>query len=209
MRIKVVLGAGMLLSMVALGVTLSHKPSIVTKTNLSFTHTQIAATTAATGACQRETLPEGTSAIRLGLTTVLGPEVNVRVLSGSHLLTSGQRGAGWEGASVTVPVRPLARAYSPVSLCFRLRDLNGPVAMLGVRTANAAAVGEEGKQLPGRLHIEYLHPGRRRWWSTIVATARRLGLGRAAAGTWNALLVLTLAATLVALSYWLLARDLR
>jgi hypothetical protein len=210
-RIKVALAAGMLLIAIAFAVTLSHTPLVVVADSSAFTHKTIAVTTTPAGACQAgETVPRGTSAIRLGLTTVLGPEVRVRVLSDSHLLTRGMHAVGWEGASVTVPVSPLTRTSAPVTVCFQLSRLNGPVEMLGLRTRRAtAAMGDEGKRLPGRLHIEYLRPGRDSWWSLAFSTARRLGLGRPASGSWNALLVLALATALVALSSWLVARELR
>jgi hypothetical protein len=209
-RIRVVLVAGVALIVVALAVTLSRTPQVVARANSAFTHKTIATTTAPAGACQgRETLPRGGSAIRLGLTAVVGPEVKVRVLSGSRLLASGTRAAGWEGGSVTVALRPAASSAAEVTVCFRVDKLNGPVEMLGVRTHRDAALGQEGKRLPGRLHIEYVRPGQESWWSMAFATARRLGLGRAAAGTWNALLVLALTATLIALPSWLLTRELR
>jgi hypothetical protein len=209
-RIGVALAAAMLLIAIAFAVTLSHRPLIVVGDNSEITHKTIAATTTPASACQGgEIIPRGTSAIRLGLTTVLGPEVTVRVLSGSHLLTQGMRTVGWEGASVTIPVRPVARTSEPVRICFRLSRLNGPVGMLGLRTRHGAAIGQDGKPLPGRLHIEYLRRGRGSWWSMASSIARRLGLGRPASGTWNALLVLALATALVALSSWLVARELR
>ncbi len=163
-------------------------------------------------------LPRGTTAIRLALTAVVGPEVSVRVLSGRRLLATGSRGAGWEGDSVTVPVRSTASVPSAsaagrrgkhISVCFALNRLNGTVGMLGVHTHDDPAVGREGKRLPGRLRVEYLRPGSKPWWSTALATARRLGLGRAASGTWNAALVGALAGMLIALSCWLVSRELR
>lgn len=212
MRIRAALVAGVVLIAAAGAWTLSRAPQIVTRSNYGFTHKTIAATETPAGACQGgETLPHGTSAIRLALTAVVGPQVSVRVLSGSRLLATGTHGAGWEGGSVTVPVRSTAgeRSLVPASICFSLSQLNGPVEMLGVRTRHDAALGQEGKRLPGRVRIEYLRPSGRSWWSTALATVRRLGLGRAASGTWNALLVAALASALIALSCWLVARELR
>jgi hypothetical protein len=209
-RIGLALAAGLLLIVLAVAIALAHAPLVLARQNLAQTHTTVARTTIPTGACQAgEVLPRGTSAIRLGLVTVLGPEVAVRVFSGSRLLTRGVHGPGWEGASVTIPVRSLARTFVPVRVCFALSLLNGPVSMLGWHTGHAAAAVAEGKPLPGRMHIEYLRPARETWWSMVSATARRLGLGRAASGTWNALLVMALAVVLIALSSWLLKRELR
>lgn len=210
MRVGAALIAGVALIAVALAWTLSRTPTVLARSNTPFTHQQIAGTTTPVGACQaHETLPRGTSAIRLGLVAVIGPRVAVSVHSSSRLIAAGARGAGWEGGSVTVPINPAARGTTPVTVCFGLSAMNGTVQMFGVRTHDSPAVGQEGKRLPGRLHIEYLRPGRESWWSMALATARRLGLGRAASGTWNAVLVAALAATLIALSSWLVTRELR
>lgn len=225
MRIGAALVAGMVLIAGAGVWTLSRVPQVVARSNSEYTHKQIALTVTPAGACQgRETLPRGTVAIRLALVAVVGPDVAVKVLSGSRLLAAGTRGAGWEGGAVTVPVHPAAngpsaggspsaevdeRSWAPVSVCFALSRLNGPVGMLGLHARRDPAIGQEGKRLPGRIHIEYLRPGAESWWSMALSTARRLGLGRAASGTWNALLVAALASGLIALSCWLVARELR
>ncbi len=210
MHPRAALVAGVALIAVAFVWTLSRTPYVVARSNSAFTHKTIAVTTTPAGACQgRETMPRGTTAIRLGLTAVVGAHVAVSVRSGSRLLAAGTRGAGWEGGSVTVPVRPVARATLPVTVCFSLSAMNGPVEMLGLRTHRSPAVGQEGKRLPGRLHIEYVRAGHESWWAMAAATARRLGLGRAASGSWNAVLVAVLAAALIALSSWLVVRELR
>jgi hypothetical protein len=210
-RIRLALAIGLLLIALATAVTLAHAPLVVARDNSAVTHTSLVTTTGPAEACQRdEVLPGGTSAVRFGLTTVLGPRVNVRVFSDSRLITQGTRPPGWEGASVTVPVRPVpAGAPIPIRICLQISTLNGPVSMLGWHTRHAPATGGSGKPLPGRMHIEYLRPSQGSWWSMATATARRLGLGRPASGTWNAFLVMALAAALVALSSWLLARELR
>lgn len=210
MHPRAALVAGVALIALAFAWTLSRAPQVVAGSNSEFTHKTIAVTTTPAGACQAlETMPRGTTAIRLGLTAVVGPHVTVSVRSGSRLLAAGTRGAGWEGGSVTVPVHPAARTTTPVTVCFSLTAMNGPVEMLGLHTHRSPAVGQEGKRLPGRLHIEYVSPGKESWWSMASATAQRLGLGRAASGTWNAVLVAVLAATLIVLSCGLVARELR
>ncbi|HEY3827722.1 MAG TPA: hypothetical protein VGL57_00870 [Solirubrobacteraceae bacterium] len=211
MRIRLALAAGLLLIALAAARTLAHAPLVVTLDNSLVTHETLVSTTAPATACQAgEILPAGTSAIRLGLTTALGPRVRVTVWSGSRLLTEGVHGPGWEGASVTVPVRPVAsRTLAPVRVCLRLDLLNGPVSMLGWDTRHAIAATGGGKRLPGRMHIEYLRPAQASWLSMASATARRLGFGRAASGIWNAVLVGALAALLVAISCWLVTRELQ
>jgi hypothetical protein len=209
-RIGLALAVGLLLIAIAVGVALAHAPLVLTRDNSALTHDELVSTTGPAEACQSgEVLPRGTAAIRLGLTTALGPEAEVRVLSGARLIASGTQAPGWEGASVTVPVRPLAQAFAPVTVCLRITHLNGPVTMLGWRTPRAVSAVGEGKHLPGRMHVEYLRRGDESWWAMATATARRLGLGRTDSGTWNALLVMALAAALIALSSWLVVRELR
>jgi hypothetical protein len=93
-------------------------------------------------------------------------------------------------------------------VCFSVRDLNGSVAMVGRKTSGAEATVGGGRPLPGRISVQYLQPGHRSWWSLALSVARRLGLGRTAPGTWNALLVALLAAGVLGLSAWLVVRDL-
>jgi hypothetical protein len=209
-RIKAALAVGLSLIAVALPLTLLHAPLVRAGESSKYTHTELVRTTERAEACQtQEALPSGTSAIRLGLTTVLGPRVAVRVSSGGRLVTQGTHAPGWEGASVTVPVRPLRGSLASAKVCVLLSLLNGPVAMLGWHTSPAVAAAGGGERLPGRMHIEYLRRGSQTWWSMATSVARRLGLGRAASGTWNALLVMALATLLVGLSSWLLLRELR
>ncbi len=211
MRIKAALAGGLALIAVALVATLAHAPATVTETTV-LPATQFTATTSnGSGGCQRgELLPPDTTAIRLGLFAVTTPAVAVKVFAGPRLLTEGTLAPGWSGEGATVPVdRVLARAVSPVTVCFTVTSVTGAVQMVGKTTPPAEATVAEAKPLPGRISIEYLRPGRRSWWSLAVSVARRLGLGRAYSGTGNALLVLALAITVLTLSSWLVVRDLR
>jgi hypothetical protein len=209
-RVGLALAAGLLVITTAAVLTLAHAPLALVREGALRSHTKLVTTTGPASACQaHEVLPQGTAAIRLGLTTDLGPRVTVKVLSHSQVITQGTHPPGWEGASVTVPVRPLARAFAPVTVCARLGALNGPVAMLGLPTPAAQAAVSAGKALPGELLVEDLRPDPRSWWSMANAIAWRFSIGRAASGPWNAMLVLALAAMLVTLSAWLLTRELR
>jgi hypothetical protein len=209
-QIKAALAIGLSLIALAATAVLSRAPLATLRANHAFSHTELVRTAEPAYACQtHEVLPSGTSAIRLGLTTVLGPRVAVSVLVDGRPVTGGSHPPGWEGASVTVPVRPLHRRLAGTEVCIHLSLLNGPVTMLGWHTPQAVAAVGSGKRLPGRMHIEYLRTGRQSWWSMAMSVARRLGLGRVASGTWNALLVMVLATALVALSSWLLVRELR
>jgi len=209
-RVGIALATGLLAIAIGVALTLARRPLVVVAENLPETHHTLITAVHHASACQAgETLPAGVSAIRLALTSDVGARVDVEVLAGRRVLARGTHSPGWEGASVSVPVKPLAQAFSPVEICFALTDLNGNVTMLGVPTRSAVAAHGEGKALPGRMHIEYLQPGGQSWWSLANSVAWRLGLGRAASGSWNVFLLLALAALLVGVSTWLALRELR
>jgi hypothetical protein len=209
-RVGLALAAGLLAIAIGAALTLARRPRVVVAENLPKTHHKLIAAIDHTSACQAgETLPAGVTAIRLALTADVGARVGLEALAGGRVLTRGSRSPGWEGASVTVPVRPLAQSFAPVEICFALTELNGQVVMLGVPTRHAVAARGEGQALPGRMHIEYLQPGGQSWWSLANSVAWHLGLGRAASGPWNVFLLMALAALLVGLSTWLALRELR
>ncbi len=209
MRIKVALAVGLALIAVAFVATLAHAPLTVAGSGVATEHTLVNTTKAAAACQEHETLPRGTTALRVSLTSALGPRVAVRVLSGGRVIARGATPPGWSDASVTVPVRPLPRTVAPVKVCFTMAQMNGKVAMRGTPTASALAAETSEGPLPGRMGIEYLRPGGSTWWSQATAVAHRLGLGRAASGTWNALLVMALVASVIALSSWLVVKELR
>jgi hypothetical protein len=209
MRVTVALACGLALIALALALTLSHTPLTLVRKSSPATQTLVSSYQSAQGCQAQETLPRGITAIRVSLTASLGPSVTVKVLSGSRVLTSGSDPPGWAGASVTVPVKPLSYAVSPVKVCFGVTSVNGKVLLRGEPSAPAVAVKSEEGALPGRMNVEYMRPGRSSWWSRISSVARRLGLGRAAAGEWNALLVLVLMLTFITLSSWLVLKELR
>ena len=82
------------------------------------------------------------------------------------------------------------------------------VELLGEPTSGAFAARGRRGPLPGRIRVEYLRPGGASWWSVAPEVARRMGLGRAAPGTWIVLLVLALMGCLVALCSRLVLREL-
>lgn len=209
MRIRVALGVGLALIALAFVVALAHTPLTVAQKGVA-TESTLVSTTKPAAACQaRETLPRDTAALRLSLTSALGPRVTMKVLSGSRVIAHGTTPPGWSDASVTVPVQPLSHTVVPVKVCFAMTQMNGKIAMRGTRTSPAVAIRSPEGPLAGRMGIEYLRPGSDSWWSQVGAIARRLGLGRAASGTWNALLVLVLVASVITLSSWLVVKELR
>jgi hypothetical protein len=210
-RTSIVLAVGLVLIAVVIGVTLGRSPSTLAGTNGAQTENVLAIAEGAVGACQAgETLPAGTSAIRLSLVAIVGARVAVRVLSGSSPLTSGVTGAGWAGSEVTVAVRPLARTVRDVKVCFGFSDLNGEVEVRGEHThPSVAAVTGSGQHLRGRIRVEYVRAGHASWLSLLSSIARHMSLGRAASGIWIVFFALALALSVVALTSWGIVRELR
>ena len=210
MRTSIVLATGLVLIAASVGVTLARSPPTLAGTNGVHAESLIGVVERAAGACQSgETLPAGTSAIRLSLVSIVGPRVAVRALAGGRAVTRGSTGAGWTSSEVTVPVAPLAHSVSPVKLCVRLSDLNGEVEFKGARTSAPAAVSERGERLHGRLRVEYVRAGHSSWATLISAVARHVSLGRAGSGLWVVFFILALALSVVALTSWGIVRELR
>ncbi len=207
--VQITVAAALALTAIALGATLSRAPLTIAATNGIQSAERLAATNGDARACQAgEALPRGTTAIRLSLETAIGPPVTVQALAGGHLITHGAYGAGWPGASVTVPVARVSRTTPDATVCFTVGPSYKRVSMFGQHTAPALAAVAGGGPLPGRISIEYLTPGSRSWWSLASSVARHVGFGHAGGGTWIALLAAALALAVLALTSWLLIREL-
>jgi hypothetical protein len=208
--VRIALAVGLGVSAAAVCVVLSESPLTVAATN-SAANEEIAATNRSSNACQtNERLPRGTVAIRLSLGAFTGPKVMVKALSDSRIVASGERGSGWDGQTVTIPVKAVSETISPATICFTIATLRDEeVAAFGKLTRQAiAAHAGNGKALPGRLKIEYLRRGRSSWLTLASSVARRMGLGRAWGGTWIVLLMLTLMLAAIVLASRLMIREL-
>ena len=106
-------------------------------------------------------------------------------------------------------MRPLDRPATHATVCFAFAGAEERVSFLGVPTAGASGAWTSAGPLPGRMAVEYLRPGRSSWWSLAPSVARRMGLGRAWAGTWVVLLAGSLMALAIALGSWLTIREAR
>lgn len=210
-RVTVALTGGLTLLAVAVGVTLVQSPMVVARNNgTPLTEDRIATTRQPVTYCQtHEMLPAGTSAIRLALAANTGPRVTATVSTGKLVVATGTQGPGWTGRVVTVPLRPLAHAVPEATVCASVRTRHESILLFGKAAPPAIAAHVGRKALSGRMSIEYLRPGSRSWASMIPSTARRLGLGRAFPGTWNALLVLELVATMTVTASVLVVKELR
>jgi hypothetical protein len=161
-------------------------------------------------ACQaHETIPAGTTAVRLQIVATTGPLVAVEVLQHGRVITHGTEGTAWYGAVATVPVHAVTRTVRDAAVCFQLHDLSGQVEAFGTQTRPTAAAKANGKPLPGRVTIAYLRPGHSSWWSLAGGVIRHTELGRAASGGGIVIVIAALAAAAIALGTWTVARELR
>jgi hypothetical protein len=195
LSLKLALAVGLTATVLALVAVLSHSPVTVIGTNGIPANPGAEAITGGTSRCQGGgTVPAGTSAIRVSLSAALGPEVSVKVLSGSSVVTGGERDAGWGiDETVTVPVRRVAATIQGARVCWSV----GP-AVREIQ-ANGASVQIPNGSVVVWLRMEYLRPGPTSWLSLAPAIARHIGLGHAPSGTWVAwlLVVLMLLATVL------------
>jgi hypothetical protein len=209
--VRVAVAAGLLVLAIALVIVLSQSPVALTGTNgVEAGEPAFASVPGAGHGCQgNETLPANTTAIRLSLSASSGPRVAVTVSSGGTVLAHGRSSSGWTGRAVTVPVAPLDRTVDHATVCFSFPGADEQVSFLGASAAPRAGTTVGTHVLPGRLAVEYLRSGSSSWFSQISEVARRMGLGRAWAGTWVALLVAMLMASAGALAVWLTIRESR
>jgi hypothetical protein len=208
-RAGIALAGGLALVGIAVGATLTQAPTVTIATDGVAGEVEVAGTQSAAKACQAgETVPAGTTAIRLALAAELGPPVTVTVLSGGIVVTHGTRGPGWTDASVTVPVRRVERTIPDARVCFKLGHPIETVAIFGRKTAATGALSSGAQRLPGRVAIEYVRTGSSSWLSLVPSIARRMGLGHAWGDTWIVFVLVAAMAGSVALLCRLLLREL-
>lgn len=200
-------GAALLIAVLAY--TLTRSPPRVLRTGAA-PEVVLAPLSGPGEACQvDEVLPAHTSAIRLSIVAYLGARLKLTVYSGSQILTAGSRGPDWTGTSVTVPVKPLNRTVSNVTLCVDIGPNSETIYLFGHEAppAQAMLIPNVGR-LPGKLDISYLGTSKGSWWSRALTVARHMGLGRAFSGTWIALLIAVLVSAVGILAGRLTLREL-
>jgi hypothetical protein len=208
--VKVALAAGLALTALAVTVTLSQSPLGVAATNSVQGKEELETLHHGTTVCQRgERIPHGTTAIRLGIFAWLGPRVTLAAYVGNRVVTGGQRGSGWTGWVVTVPVRPLPHTLSDAKLCFAIHlARDETVKIIGARQPDSAH-HPGGAPLGGRVTVEYMQPDKRSWWSLASLVARHMGFGHADSGPWSVFVVIALAAALAFAASRIVLRELR
>lgn len=209
--VRIALALAATLTALAIALTLQGAPMSVAATNGIPDAGELATTQRSTHACQgSETVPAGTTAVRLTLAAEIGPRVTLTVTSAGHAITHGIRGQGWTGAAVTVPVQRVSHTTRKAEICFALARPLEMIELFGKHTSGASAlVGPHGERLPGRLGVEYLRSGTSSWLSLLPSIAKRMGLGHAWGGTWIVFALAGAMAAAAALMAWLALSELR
>jgi hypothetical protein len=155
------------------------------------------------------TLPQGTSAIRIGVEGLyFSPATTLKVLSGSRVLREGHHGAGGPSApNVTVPVERLAHTVDGARICTTVGPAVGPIRYYG--TPRHSSTPSANPLQEATLRVEYLRPGVKSWWSFASSIAHHMGLGRAPGGTWIAFLAMALMLAVIVGAARLTLEELR
>jgi hypothetical protein len=204
------LAVGLGLIGVSIIVVLAHSPSTVAGTNSVSSSDYVELEKGGLTDCQRaETIPQGTSAIRIGIEALrFNPAVAIRLSEGSHVLREGSQLAGIVSApNVTVPIAPLARTVHDARICTTVGPTVQTIRFYALPGSSPASTTDPLRN--AELRMEYLRPGPTSWWSLIPSIAYHAGLGRAPGGTWIAYLVAALMLGLLAIASRLIVRDLR
>lgn len=209
MRIRITIAIGVALLALAVGVGLARSPLVRAGTDGTPLPTEIGASSVPTTICQgEETVPAGTTAIRVSLLSLLGPRLKLVARSGGQVVTTGELGYGWTGAVVAIPVKRVVGSHPHTTICVSLAKRQQLVNLRGANTKFSPAVTEGKQVLAGRMRFDYLRPDNRSWLSLALPTARRIGLD-IGGGAGIVLVPLMLLLSVGTLASWLLVRDLR
>jgi Predicted membrane protein (DUF2142) len=204
LRVRLALAAGLTALAVALGFVLTDSPMGVVGTNGVAANFAVTFIRSSGINCQAGgTVPRGTEAIRVSLSANSGPKVGLEVLSGSTLVSSGERAAGWGiDETVTVPITRVARTIGNARICTTVGQMVEPIQVNG-STAQSAGGGRT-----VLLRMEYLRAGSRSWLALVPSIARDMGLDHAPSGAWVAYLVIAVMVVVMLLASRLVLREL-
>jgi hypothetical protein len=187
---------------VALAVVLTRSPVEVLSTNSIAPTTIVAVSKSSASTCQGgETVPRGTSAVRVWVTGNTKPRVRVELLSGLQPIASGTEQSGWLGKVVTVSIEPIAHTIREATLCLSIARAVEPINLYGSGVRNPAP-GEA----RGKVRVEYLRSGPSSWWSLLGSVSRTFGLARAPEGSYVFLIPLLAMALAALLASWTIFR---
>ncbi len=208
-RAGVTVAAALLLGFVALALLLSKSPATVTGASSS-SYAPLAIVKRLSVCQAGESLPRGTSALRLGVNAFAGPRTTVAVLSHGAVVDRGERGSGWTGGTVTIPIGRLANALNDATLCYRVfNEAHETLYLNGEQAPIVAAAHGASGALPGRLHVEYLTSDGPSWWSLVSEVSWRMGIGHGPSGEWNVVLAVVLMSGLMLVCSYAVVRGMR
>jgi hypothetical protein len=205
-----VLATGLLLMGIAVIVLLTRSPLKVVGTNSIPAGQHLELEKGPLSTCQPAgALPQGMSAIRIAIEgRSVSPTVKVRILAGSTVIREGRQIAG-KGATpnVTVHVKRLAHAVNGAQVCTTVEPTGEPLQFYGKPKGTATHTINHLQDT--YLHMEYLRPGPKSWWSLASSVTYRMGLGHAPEGASSVVLALVLVLTVVVVASLLTLKELR
>jgi hypothetical protein len=183
--VRIALGVGLALLLVAIALVLSESPARVLGSNDVPARERAAFVNGGFHTCQTvATLPRGTTAIRLSASANTGPRLTLTVRSRGRVIDTGRRGAGWGVTeTVTVPITRVPQTVTGAQICLAFGEVIEPIQINGTPAHATGAV---------LLRFEYLSPSQESWWSRASSVAHRLGYGRVPSGIWVVIVVIAL-----------------
>jgi hypothetical protein len=145
-----------------------------------------------------ELLPGDTGALRLAADSGAypGPRLRASILAPQGVVSSGELKPGWRSGVIRIPLRRVARTLPSATLC--LNNLGSRAVLFGGSVpASGFVIEDAGKQLGGRLRIEYMRPGSESWLQLLPTLVHRFSLAKSdfvRHWAWIAVLVLMLLA---------------
>lgn len=210
-RVKLALAGGLALTAVASLFALLQTPmTVVAKNGVLEGEEALVTVTHPARFCQaHESLPPDITVIEPGLSANTGPRVRLEVISAGRVLTSGERGAGWNGRVVAIPVRPLPHSVADVTICVSFSVHDETIGVHGFQASRVNGVVEVGSRpLPERMWLNYQRPASHPWISQLGAIAQHMELGRSATGAWIVVLAAVLELSALAIAARLLLVEL-
>jgi hypothetical protein len=210
--VPIALALGLALIGVAIVVVPTRSPLVVAATNAvpGKNYIELEEKRHELSTCQPAgTIPQGTTAIRLAIEGIYySPGVTVKILRGSNVLAEGGQIAGGPAIpNVTVPVKRVAQAVQNARICTTVAPAVGVIRFYGTPKRTSSPPTNPLQQ--ATLHIDYMRPGTKSWWSFASSIAKHMGLGHAPSGGEVVFLLLILMLALVAIAARLTLEELR
>lgn len=145
-----------------------------------------------------ELLPGDTGALRLAADSGAypGPRLRASIIAPQGPVSSGELKPGWRSGAVLIPIARVPRTLPSATVCLTNAG-SGPVLFGGSVPASSFVIEIAGKQLGGRLRIEYMRPGSESWLQLLPTLVHRFSLAKSDLvrhWAWLAVLVLMLLA---------------